>query len=137
MARIVLPVASHTNFRSAIEAVCLVAGAFRSEVHLYSIQKAGFEWPEQLVANIEEATRTFESRKIKMKRVKEDQKVYSQGYAKQTLNYAKSIEADAICIMAIPSKEYYYFAQADKESMLLSDLRIPILCAGGGHDEAV
>jgi nucleotide-binding universal stress UspA family protein len=133
--RIVLPVASHASFHSAISAAVMLASYYDSEVHLYSIRKEGFEWPDQLLKNIEDATNTLANRKIRMKRVKEEQTVYSQGYAKQTLNYAKSAKADAICIMSIPSKEYYYFAQSDKESILLNDFSLPVLCAGGGRDE--
>ena len=133
--RIVLPVASHYSFHAAIDAVSKIAVHYNSEVHLYSIRKEGFEWPEQLLKNIDHATRSFEGRNIRFKRVKEEQTVYSQGYAKQTLHYAKSVKADTVCIMSIPSRDYYYFAQADKESTLLNDFQLPVLCAGGGHEE--
>ena len=67
--------------------------------------------------------------------MKEDQNVYSLGYAKQTLKYAQSVGADLICTMSVPSKEYYYFADSDKENLLLNEYHIPILCAGGGKTE--
>jgi len=133
--RIVLPVASHTSFYKAVHAVTCMAELYQSEICLYSIQKNGFEWPDQLVKNIDLAISTFEEHHLKVTRVREGQNVYSQGYAKQTLNYAHSVNADAICIMSIPSKEYYYFAQADKEHTLLNDHHIPVLCAGGGFEE--
>ena len=129
--KIILPVSSHEAFGMAVESVLLFAGIYDPEVHLYSIHKAGFDWPEQLLNNLEEAGRQFEKNKVKMIRVKEDQNVYSLGYAKQTLNYAHSEGADLICMMSLPSKEYYYFAQSDKETMLLNDYHLPILCSGG------
>lgn len=129
--KIVLPVSSHKSFDIAVDAVLLLAGIFDCEVHLYSIQKAGFDWPDQLIANIENATRKFEMKGVQMIRVREDQNVYSMGYAKQTLNYAHSVGADLICTMSVASKEYYYFADSDKENMILNEERIPILCAGG------
>ncbi len=129
--KLVLPVSSHEFFNAEIDAALYFAKIYDTEIHLYSIYKAGFEWPEQLVKNIELATRSFEKNKIRFKRVKEDQNIYSQGYAKQTLNYAKSAGADFISMISLPSEEYFYFAQADKEMLLLNDHHIPVLCTGG------
>jgi len=104
---------------------------YEIEVHFYSIHKAGFEWPEQMLINIEEASHLIETANLPLKRIKEDQNLYALGYAKQTLKYTESVCADAICIMSIPSEEYYYFAQSDKESLLLNEKCLPVLCAGG------
>lgn len=133
--KIILPVSSHLSFSADVDAVLLFAGIFDSEVHLYSIHKPGFDWPEQLLKNIENATRQFESKAVRMIRVKEDQNVYSLGYAKQTLKYAHSAGADIICMMSNPSKEYYYFAAADKEAMIQNEDHLPILCIGGGAED--
>ena len=130
--RIVLPVSSHESFQLVLEDVCDFASIFDSEVMLYSINKPGFEWPNQLLLNIELATKCFESEGIKMTRVKEDATVYAMGYAWQTMKYANSCGADAICMMSMPSSEYYYFAHADKEALLMNEYHIPILCLGGG-----
>ena len=131
--KIILPVSSHKSFNQVVDAVMLFAEVFNPEVHLYSVYKPGFEWPEQMLANIAYATRHFESKGVRMLRVKEDQNVYSLGYAKQTLKYAKTIGADFVCMMSVSSEEYYYFAPADKETMILNEDRIPVLCAGGGN----
>lgn len=133
--KIVLPVGSHDTFNDAVSAVLFFAGIFDSEVHLYSIHKNGFDWPESLINNIENAARRLESSGIQMVRTREEQNVYSPGYAKQTLGYAKSVGADLICTMSVPSKEYYYLADTDKENLLLNEYHIPILCAGGSISE--
>jgi hypothetical protein len=73
----------------------------------------------------------MEASGVKMIRVQEEQNVYSIGFAKQTINYAARINADAICIISPSSEEYYYFAPSDKDSLLLNENRIPVLCAGG------
>jgi hypothetical protein len=129
--RILIPVSTHQSFNHALDATILFARLFHSEVILYSIYKPGFEWPDELLKNIERAVRELEKQGIRMTRIREDQNVYSMGYSKQTLNYAKSSGADVICIIPVSSKEYYYFAQSDKESLLLNDLHLPILCARG------
>ena len=129
--KIVLPVSSHESFGKAVDGVLLFSNIYNPEIHLFSIQKAGFDWPEQLIINIDEATKKFENKGVKISRVKEDQNVYSLGYAKQTLKYAHSVGADLICIMSVSSNEYYYFAQTDKETLLLNEYHLPILCTGG------
>jgi len=130
--KIVLPVSSHQSFAEVIDAVMLFSANFDPEVHLYSIHKPGFDWPEQMFTNIENATQRFKTENVKMIRVKEDQNVYSLGYSKQTLKYANSVGADCICMMSVSSREYYYFAPSDKETLLLNENTIPVLCAGGG-----
>ena len=129
--KLVLPVSSHSSFKAQVDVALYFSGLYDTEIHLYSIHKPGFEWPQQMMKNIEEATHAFEIKGVQLKRVKEEQNVYSLGYAKQTLNYAASVKANLISMMSIPSKEYYYFAQSDKESLLLNDQHIPVLCAGG------
>jgi nucleotide-binding universal stress UspA family protein len=127
---LVMPVSSHVDFHKEIDSVLLFTSLFGTEVHLYSIFKPGFEWPEQTLKNIEDAKATFESNGVHMTRVKEEQKVFAQGYAKQTLLYAGSVGADLISVMSTPSDDYYYFAAADKEALLLNDMHLPVLCTG-------
>jgi nucleotide-binding universal stress UspA family protein len=127
---IVMPVSSHLDFHKQIDSVLIFTALFGTEVHLYSINKPGYEWPEQLLKNIEDAKTSFESNGVRMKRVKEEQEVFAQGYAKQTLLYAGSAGADLISVMSTPSDDYYYFAAADKEALLLNELHLPVLCTG-------
>jgi nucleotide-binding universal stress UspA family protein len=130
--KVILPVSSHSTFQSAVDAIAMFAGIYNLEVHLYSIHKPGFPWSDQLLKNIEDATGQFEAKGIRMIRVKEEQKVFSQGYARQTLKYANSAGADAIWMISVPSKEEYYQAPTYKEAILLNEFRIPVLCTGGG-----
>lgn len=129
--RIVFPVSSHESFGEAVKIVIQFAHYFNSEVVLYSVYKSGFEWPENMISNIEKAVQQFEEKGISLKRIKEDQTVYSLGYAKQTLKFAHESQADLIAIIPSSSKEYYYFAQTDKETLLLNDHHLPTLCVGG------
>lgn len=129
--RLVLPVSSHTDFPLILDATVFLAQLFNAEVHLYSIIKAGFDWPEQILKNIELAVSRLEEKHIRLVRVKEEQKVYSIGFAKQTLVYAASVGAGAICVISTSSREYYYFAPSDKETLMMNESGIPILFAGG------
>lgn len=122
---VVLPVSSHDTFNAVLDGILLFFETFKPEVHLYSIHKAGFPWSDQLIKNIEIATEKFSSRGIPMKRVKEEMEVYSLGYARQTIKYANTVNADAIFIISAPTEEFYYFANADKESIILNEFLIP------------
>ena len=127
--RIVLPVATHLAYENILNAVVIIAKLFRSEVHIYSIERPGFEWPESIKKNIEKTKAIFSENGIAHVRVNEKQTVLSIGFANQTLKYAKKAGADMIAIMSVSSEEYHYFAQQDKENLLTNEGGLPVLCA--------
>lgn len=126
---IVFPVGGHEGFQSLIEATAMMACLFGSEIHVYSVVRKGDEGTEKLKENTLFAEKIFKERNVSYKRVKEDSTVFSVGYAKQTLQYAKKIDAGLISIMSVKSEEHYYFAQADKENIINNEFDIPVLCA--------
>jgi nucleotide-binding universal stress UspA family protein len=128
---IVLPVGGHEGFRSLIDATAMMAKLFGSEVHIYSVIRKGDEGSPKLRENTAFAIRHFEENKIPFKRVAEEVTVISVGFAKQTLQYANKVSAGLISIMSVKTDEYYYFAQADKETMINNEFHIPILCSSG------
>jgi nucleotide-binding universal stress UspA family protein len=126
---IVFPAGSHESFQNQINATILMAGLFGSEVHVYTIEKPGFPWSDALKANIEKTIHDFESNNIRYKRVNETQNTFSPGYAKQTLQYAGKMNADLISVMSVPTNEFYYIADSDKERLLTNEMNIPVLCS--------
>ena len=127
--KIVMPVASHNSYENILHAVVNVAKLFNAEVHIYSIDRPGFEWPEQLKKNLEKTKSAFDSNGIKYLRINEKQTVLSIGFAAQTLKYAQKSGAELIAMMSVSSDEYHYFAQQDKENMITNEGGIPVLCA--------
>jgi nucleotide-binding universal stress UspA family protein len=127
--KIVLPVATHLAYENILQAVVIIGKLFKSEVHIYSIERPGFEWPEQLKKNLEKTKAIFDENGIRHIRVNEKQTVLSVGFARQTLQYAQKSGADMIAMMANSSEEYHYFAQQDKENLLTNESGIPVLCA--------
>jgi nucleotide-binding universal stress UspA family protein len=127
--KIVLPVATHLAYSNILEAVVLIGKLFKSEVHIYSIERPGFDWPEQLKKNLEKTRKVFDENGIRHIRVNEKQTVLSVGFARQTLQYARKAKADMIAMMSVASDEYHYFAQQDKENLLGNESGIPVLCA--------
>ena len=127
---IVFPVGGHPTFDSKIQATCMLAKLFGSEVEIYSVDRPGAEASVQLLANIESSKAAFNKCGIPFTEINEAPTVYSVGFAKQTIDHAQKTNADLITIMSVSSKEHYYFAQADKERLLTNDARIPVLCSG-------
>jgi nucleotide-binding universal stress UspA family protein len=127
--KIVLPVATHVAYDNILKSVVLIGKIFNSEVHIYSIERPGFEWPDALKKNLEKTKSLFEENGISYIRVNEKQTVLSVGFAIQTIQYAEKAGADMIAMMSVSSEEYHYFAQQDKENMLTNDIGIPVLCA--------
>jgi nucleotide-binding universal stress UspA family protein len=125
---IVLPAASHEDFERIIRATALIAGMFDAKVHIYTIDKPGQEWPDRLKSNIEKAKEIFDAKKIRYIRVKEQATTYSVGYSRQTLQYAERTGADLISLMSMPTREFHYFADSDKEQLLTNEAGIPVLC---------
>lgn len=128
---IVLPVGGHPGFKQLVEATSTIARLFSSEVHFYSISRKGEQEYDSIKENILLAEKIFNEKSITYKRVREESNVVSVGYARQTLQYANLIDAGLVSIMSVKSKEHYYFAQADKETMINNEFRIPVLCASG------
>jgi nucleotide-binding universal stress UspA family protein len=127
--KIVLPVATHISYENILRAVVLIGKLCKTEVHIYSIERPGFEWPDQLLRNLEKTKAIFEQNDIPYVRVNEKQTVLSVGFARQTLQYAEKTGADMIAVMSVPSEEYHSFAQQDKEQLLTNEAGIPVLCA--------
>jgi nucleotide-binding universal stress UspA family protein len=128
---IVFPAGTHDSFRNIIDATIYIAKLFGSTVHLYTVEKPGVEWSAKLKVNIELARERFEANKISYTRVNEEQSSFSVGYSKQIIQFAKTVHADMIALMSIPTKEHYYFADSDKEALLTNDACLPVICTSG------
>lgn len=131
----IFPVGGHDEYSKKIDAITTIAGLFDPEIHLYSISRAGFEQTEKLKENIKLAEQRFSDKGLNFKRVNDDQKVFSVGFAKQTLQYSGEVKADLITIMSNPTRENYYFADSDKVAILTNELQIPVLCASNADVE--
>ncbi|MCB0793885.1 MAG: hypothetical protein KDB88_04040, partial [Flavobacteriales bacterium] len=83
---------------------------------------------DQLLENKRKMIYHLQDEKVAHQEVNEPLKVYSIGFAEQTIAYAKESGADALAIMASASDEYRYMADAEKERMLTNDAHLPVIC---------
>lgn len=126
---IVLPQGGHEHFRLLIEATAEIAGHLGTEVHIYAVDRPGEEPAEQTKRNMQAARTAFELAGVPFREVHEEPRVMSVGFARQTLEYAKSVDAGMIAVMAVPTAEYAHIAQADKEALITNKASIPVLLA--------
>lgn len=124
---ILFPVGSHKTFIHQIKATIDFASIFNAKVHLYSVEKPGMEWSDELKLNIKTAEEQFQKNEIPYEKVKESQNSFSVGFAKQIMDYAKRQQIALIAIMSNATKELYYVADSDKVNMLTNEACIPIL----------
>lgn len=129
--RILLPVGSHAEFKLLSLAVAKIAKASNATVVIYCINRPMEETSEDLNVNKQNAKQLFMDMGVKVEDVSEPSTVVSFGFAKQTLLYAENNNIDLIAIMAHASSEHSYFANADKEKMLMNEKGIAILSSPG------
>lgn len=129
--QILLPVGSHENYSSLIDAVILIASSAQAEVIIYSIKRPNEDPSDILIQNTQLTIAKLKERGILYKEVSEESNMVSFGFAKQTMRYAEEHNIDLIAIMPNTSIDFSYFANADKEQLLTNPHGIAILCSAG------
>jgi nucleotide-binding universal stress UspA family protein len=129
--QILLPVGSHENYSSLVDAVILIASSSHAEVIIYSIKRPNEEPSDILLQNTQLTIAKLKEREILFKEVTEDSNMVSFGFAKQTMRYAEENNVDLIAIMPNTSIDHSYFANADKEQLLTNHHGIAVLCSAG------
>ena len=129
LAHMVLPVAGHHNIAKLMDAVCELALANTTEVHVFQVMRPGEQPSDELLANKLAMIQRLEQDGIRCVEANIPQSGFSVGFSGATIAYAKEIGAGAIAIMAHASEEYRYIADAEKERILANDALIPVICA--------
>ena len=129
LTRIVLPVAGHSSIARLMDSVCLLAKAFAAEVHVFQLMRPGEQPSDELLANKLHMMERLQADGVRIIEVNLPSKGFSVGFSGQTIEYAQSVGAGCIAIMAHASEEYRHIADAEKERILSNDAHIPVLCA--------
>lgn len=127
--RIVLPVAGHASIAKLLVAVCDLAKAYAAEVHVFQVMRPGEQPSDELLRNKLSMLERLQEEGIRYQEANVPQTGFSVGFAGATVDYARSIGAGCIAIMAHASEEYRYIADAEKERILANDAWVPVLCA--------
>ena len=129
--QILLPVGSHENYSSLVDAVILISSSAQAEVIIYSIKRPNEDSSDSLIQNTQLTIAKLKERGILFKEISEESNMVSFGFAKQTMRYAEEHNIDLIALMPNTSIDYSYFANADKEQLLTNSHGIAILCSAG------
>jgi nucleotide-binding universal stress UspA family protein len=129
MDRIVVPVAAHSDLPRLMNIVCHLARLCAAEVHVYQLMRPHEEPSEDLLNNKRDMLLRLRDEGIRHLEVNEPSTIFSVGFAEPTIRYAQRVGAGCIAMMAHPSDEYRYIADAEKERLLTNDAHIPVLCA--------
>lgn len=125
--KILFPVGSHELFINQIKAAIELAKIFDATIHIYSVEKPGMQWSDEIKKNMMIAQKQFENHQIDFKNVKEVQNSFSVGFAKQIMDYAVRENMDVVSVMANSTKEHFYIADPDKMAMLTNEAGIPVI----------
>ncbi len=128
--KVMMPVAPHKEYMNKVKQTCAIMSP-DGIVVIYAIIKPGLPLSNDVIKNIEAAKQYLDEHKVKWEYTEVDADRYSIGYAKQTLAETQTGNMDLISIMSRVSQENSLFGKMDKESMLLNELGIPVLCASG------
>ncbi len=126
---IVMPVASHEHIDKLLTAISALAKAFNSTVHIHHVIRPGESASTELLANKVRMMEWLEREDVEYVEVEEPAERYSVGFAMATITYAERVKAGCIAMMSMPSEEYRYIADAEKERLLMNEPGIPVLCA--------
>ncbi len=127
--QIVLPVAAHAGIDRLLDAVCVLAKAFASEVHIYQLSRPNETVSEELLANKDRMIERLRAEGLRWESSLEPPTTFSIGFAGPTIEYAERVGGGLIAVMAHASDEYRYMADAEKERLLMNPARIPVLFA--------
>lgn len=125
---ILVPASPFSDFGRKLQVCAGLAKVFGAEAVLYEIEKYLDNSPEDVESNLRNAEQYFTAQGIHYRRVTEENKVMSLGYARQTTNYARDNAIDVVSIMSGSQNQDIAILKADKEAMLTNPHAVPVLC---------
>jgi nucleotide-binding universal stress UspA family protein len=125
---ILVPASPFADFEQKVQVCAMLANVFGAEAVLYEIDKYLGNAPDDVEANMKKAETYFTDNGVRFRRVLEDNKVMSLGYARQTMNYAHDNRIDVVSMMSVTQSQEIAILKADKEAMLTNPHAVPVLC---------
>jgi len=125
-AKVLFPIAEHSQFEMKMQQTRELMDP-NGMVELYTIYKTD-RLNDETAENVTKCQGFFEAEGIKYRLVEEEAKIYSVGYARQTIAYAGESNPHLISIMAQAAGDTKVFGNVDKENVILNELGIAVLC---------
>lgn len=125
--RILFPVGIHQNFDAMMEKTAEWALDLNGNVDIFTLLKDGADTYNDFIANTDKAKSYFDKVGVRYKTVIQEPTIYSVGYAREILSYAKENSIGLITMLSQVSDENRYFGNVDKTNLVLNPQGIPVL----------
>ncbi len=125
--RILFPFGGHASLGNKVKAVGVMAQSFNAEVEFYSIDRPDSEIDKSVYSTITQAEQQYTNEGVPHKRVIDEARTYSVGFAKQTLAHAEEVGANIIAVMASDESQLSFISGVDRENLINNDSGISIL----------
>ncbi|MFH0865017.1 MAG: universal stress protein [Bacteroidota bacterium] len=123
---IVLPIDDTIESKQKVKWAIHIARKFQSTVHIFAMYTSEPYRMAKIKGNIKQIKKFFDQNGINHTEKFAEKSV---AFPKQTLNYAKNIDADLILIMTNPDKMMPSFIVGQwEEQILFNDSLIPVMC---------
>jgi phage I-like protein len=126
--KVLLTASPFSDFDWKMAETASFAKLFNSEVVHYEIDKYLADTQEIIAANAEKAEQFYKQEGVAFSKVIDPISSLSLGYSKQTLNYATQNGFQVIVLSTNEHSSEMAMGTADKESFLVNELGISILC---------
>jgi len=123
---ILFPVGPHPEFIIKVKQTAKLAQLLKATVIVYRIDRGVDAFDELVNKNEDLAVNYFDEHNISYKKIIEDQKVFSVGFSRQTLEYATNNAIPIMSLMATVSKNDALFGVGDKENFLVNSAGVSI-----------
>src|SRR5690554_2572785 len=127
---ILFPTGIHENFDAMIKKTAEWALALDGDVDIFSLLK-GDGTDSEFLKNLDKTKKYFDEHKVRYKSVVKEATIYSIGYSREILAYAKKSQPGLITMLSQVSEENRYFGNLDKTNLVLNPQGIPVLCVAG------
>lgn len=128
---ILFPLGPHENFQMKIDQAADWALSLGAKVDVFCLLKEDGNLHDNIHHNLELTKSYFDKEGVDYQTIMRESQVYSIGYAREILEFAKEDGAGLLAIMAQISEENRYFGNVDKTNMVLNADGIPVLCVNG------
>jgi hypothetical protein len=125
--KILLPVAPHAHFIAKVEASIKLLSDDGLMI-LFAIRQPGVSLDQTTEANLAASKEFLNHKGVKWKYLEEEPDKHAIGYSVQTMRRMTQDGISLVSIMAQVSKRNMHFGKIDKESLLLNDQGIQVLC---------
>lgn len=123
---IVLPIDDTAESKQKVKWAIHIARKFQSTVHIYAMNVSDSYRMTKIKGNMNQIKKFFDQNGINHNGKLAEK---NAAFPKQTLNYAKEIDADLILIMTNPDKMMPSFIVGQwEEQILFNDSLIPVMC---------